>query len=804
MVLRSRRTVGPKKLPRGSGAAVCSFLAALLLTASPLLSVTETPKGRTSAQSTTVELSSPQASPEPSSPSHAPQAAPSTSPSQADTSSLVIRRLSAPVTLDGPSDEEAWRDIPPLPMVMMVPNFGGPPSERTEVRLGYDENFLFVSGRLYMSDVSKIRCPSKKRDYFEANTDWFGILLDTFNDNENALAFWTTPTGLRWDGAVYGDAVQTRPDMIPINVSWNAFWDVAVIQTDAGWFVEMRIPFSSLRFQDRDGRVVMGLTAFRYIACTSELATSPAIEPKWGQWGPWKPSRARDIVLENVRARRPLYIVPYFLGGAGHTTELNDEETAYITDRSPKIEGGLDVKYGLTSNLTADLTLNTDFAQVEADDEVVNLTRFSLFFPEKRLFFQERSSAFSFPMGGQTNLFYSRRIGLYEERTVRLYGGARVVGRLGRWDLGFLDMQTAPLPEEDLASENFGVLRMRRQVINPNSYVGGIVTSRLGTDGSYNTAYGLDGIFRVSEADYLSLAWAQTFMNGRTNEPLSLAPARSYLSWERRTTKGFGIRLATAHTGKDFDPGIGFLERENITSLRADLLYGWIPGEKSRLQSHYVTANGYVVLRNEDNALESAQWGPGWTFSSKSGWLGTLSLNIYRERVWEEFSFEEGADVIPGNYTFYGLESLVNTPGGGKLSAYFVADAGSFYDGHRLSLAARPIWGISSDLSLTAYYQFNWIDFSKHGQELAMHIARLQALATLSTKFSASAFVQYNSAAHVVIMNARIRYNPREGNDIYLVYNDTLNGDRFREVPHLPVSSGRAVMLKLSYTFNIE
>ncbi|MDH4197391.1 MAG: DUF5916 domain-containing protein, partial [Candidatus Aminicenantes bacterium] len=484
--------------------------------------------------------------------------------------------------------------------------------------------------------------------------------------------------------------------------------------------------------------------------------------------------------------------------------ELNDEETAYVTDRKPKREAGLDIKFGLTSNLTADLTLNTDFAQVEADDEVVNLTRFSLFFPEKRLFFQERSSAFSFAMGGNTNLFYSRRIGLYEERTVRIYGGGRLVGRLGRWDLGFLDMQTAPLSEEDLPAENFGVLRMRRQVLNPNSYVGGIVTSRLGKDGSFNTAYGLDGIFRLSEADYLTLAWAQTFQNGRANESLSLDPARVFLNWERRTTKGLGFYLGAARTGVDFDPGIGFLEREDISSARFNFLYGWIPGEKSWIQSHRVTAEGYVIFRNEDDALESAQWGPGWTVTAKSGWVANFSLNIYRERVWEEFSFEEGADVIPGNYTFYGLESMFQTSQGGRLSAYFVCDAGSFYDGRRVSIAARPIWGISPDLSLTAYYQFNWIDFSKHGQTLAMHIARLQALATLSTKFTASAFVQYNSAAHVVIMNARIRYNPREGNDVYLVYNDTLNGDRFREVPHLPRSSGRAIMLKLSYTFNIE
>lgn len=790
MIHKLRRTACDERLRPARHPAVCLFLAAFSIASSPLFSIAKTSKNQVFPHS---DKAAPSV-----------QTAPSTPASTADTSPLIIPRLSAAVTLDGPSDEDAWRDVPPLPMVMHIPSFGGPPSERTEVRLGYDDNYLFVSARLYMSDASKIRCPSKKRDYFEANTDWFGISLDTFNDNENALSFWTTPTGLRWDGAIYGDAVQIKPDSVPFNVSWNTFWDVAVVLTGEGWFAEMRIPFSSLRFQDRDSRVVMGLIAFRYIACKAELSTFPAIEPKWGPWGAWKPSLASDIVLENVRGRRPLYVVPYFLSGAGHTTELNAEETAYITDRSPKVEAGLDVKVGLTSNLTADLTLNTDFAQVEADDEMVNLTRFSLFFPEKRLFFQERSSSFSFNMGGDNDLFYSRRIGLYEDKTVRLYGGARVVGRLGPWDLGFLDMQTAPLPEEHLPSENFGVLRLRRQVINANSYVGGIVTSRLGKDGSYNTAYGLDGIFRVSDTDYLTLTWAETFQNSRPNKPFSLDPARIHLNWERRTTKGLGFDLGLGRSGQDFDPGMGFLSRENVAGTRFNVLYGWLPGEKSRLQSHNISLNGFAIFSNKDKALESLDFGPGWQFAAKSGWTGSVLLKAYRERVSEEFSFEEGADVVPGDYTFYGVESMFQTPPGRVLGTFIIADAGTFYDGRRLSIAARPIWGISPDLSLTAYYQFNWLDFSKRGQELAMHIARLQALATFSTKFSASAFVQYNSAAHVVIVNARLRYNPREGNDIYLVYNDTLNGDRLREVPHLPASSSRAIMLKVSYTFNFE
>ena len=396
----------------------------------------------------------------------------------ADAAPLAIPRINGPVTLDGFSDEAAWDDIPPLPLVMHQPNFGSPPSERTEILLGYDDENLYAAGRMYDREPHAIRAPSKKRDQIGAANDWLGVILDTFNDNENALAFFTSPTGLRTDMAIFNDA---RGDF-PANVSWNTFWDVATQRNGEGWFTEMRIPLSSLRFQSTEGRVVMGLVLWRVIARNFEFDTFPPIDSKWGFWGTLRPSLARKIVFEGLDARKPFYVAPYLLGGGERVFSLNEAESAYSRDDQPTYEAGLDVKYGLTSNLTFDLTVNTDFAQVELDDQQINLTRFSLFFPEKRIFFQERSSIFDFGFGESNRLFHSRRIGIHEGSPVRIYGGARLVGRLGAWDVGMLDMQTAPF--EDLSSENFGVFRTRRQVLNPYSYVGGIVTSKIGAGGS--------------------------------------------------------------------------------------------------------------------------------------------------------------------------------------------------------------------------------------------------------------------------------------------------------------------------------
>jgi hypothetical protein len=708
----------------------------------------------------------------------------------------VISRLYGSVKLDGLSEEQAWEEIKPLPVVMHSPNFLDKPTERTEILVAYDDDYLYVAGRLYDKEPSKIQCTSKKRDDMKPNNDWFGIVIDTFNDKENALVFFTTPSGLRLDMTVFNDAQGEEP----FNTDWNTFWDVATERNKDGWFVEMRIPLSSLQYQDKDGSCVMGLISWRWIARKNESIVFPAISPNWGMLSLFKPSQAQEVVFQDIYKKKPLYIAPYLLGGFGHSYELNEAETAYERTDDPTHEPGLDIKYGLTSNLTLDVTLNTDFAQVEADDEQVNLTRFSLFFPEKRLFFQERSSTFDFNLGGENSLFYSRRIGIYEGKSVRIYGGARLVGRVGRWDLGFLNMQTAEV--EDLPSENFGVFRVRRQVFNPYSYVGGIITTRIGVDDTYNIAYGLDGIFRLFGNDYLSFKWAQTFEKGQENNLSSLDQARMGLSWERRILKGLGYDFSFSRVGPTFNPGIGFQMRDNYTRFGDRMLYGWRPGEKSSLLRHHVFLDGFLLLESTSGSTESAEIGPGWEFETKSGAFGNFMFKMFLEDVPEEFSLSDDAEVPVGKYSFYGLNATYITPMTRLFFTENKLDVGTFYDGWRVSLSVSPWWSISSSLELSGMYQFNRVVFPDRNQQFTAHIARLRVLAMLSIKFSATAFIQYNSANNTVIANIRIRYNPREGNDFYLVYNEGLNTNRYRESPIPPFTGNRAVMIKYTYTFN--
>jgi hypothetical protein len=389
---------------------------------------------------------------------------------------ITITKLTEPITLDGTSFEKAWESVKPWPAFQFVPNNGEGATERTEFLVAYDEEYIYLALRAFDSDQNGIRSNTLYRDQLSGD-DHFEFLLDTFNNNETALLFTTTPAGIRKDSEISNDASGggiTSGSWI--NTDFNTFWDVATKITDQGWFAEVRIPYSSLQFEDKNGTVEMGILLQRKIARKTERVVFPLVPPI-ADFAFLKPSLAQKIILHNVHSSKPVFFAPYALSGFERIAKENSNSPLEYTTNN-KNEIGLDVKYNLSNRMTLDITANTDFAQVEADDKQVNLSRFSLFFPEKRQFFQERESLFEFRMGEFTRLFHSRRIGLTDDGLpVRILGGARMVGHIGAWDFGFMDLQTDN--NQFLSSENFGVLQMRRQVLNEYSYAGFMTTSRL-------------------------------------------------------------------------------------------------------------------------------------------------------------------------------------------------------------------------------------------------------------------------------------------------------------------------------------
>ena len=705
---------------------------------------------------------------------------------------IEIQRITEEIILDGIINEKVWSTITPLPFIQHKPVYGDKPTEHTEVRLAYDDNYLYVAGSLFDSD--EVQSTSLERDGGNASSDWFGVAIDSYNDKENATAFFTTPSGLRWDATVLDGQ-----GGIDLNTNWNSYWDVKTNITNEGWFAEFRIPLSSLRFQEINGETVMGLITWRLLARNNEWDIFPDISPELGMASFYKISHAQEIVFKNITSKKPVYITPYVLGGITKNYEHNSDQTKLISNNNYKTEAGLDLKYSITSNVTLDATINTDFAQVEADNQEINLSRFSLFYPEKRKFFQERASSFELNFSGYNKVFYSRRIGINNSEQVRIYGGARLVGRTGGWDIGFLNMQTEKT--NDLPSENLGVLRLRRQVFNENSNIGIITTTRIGDDGSYNVVYGVDGTIKAFGEDYFKFAFAQSVETNAENKPMSLDPTRIYLNWERRKLSGFSYLFEGSHVGETYNPGLGFENRDNYKSLNVKLKYSWFPDSKSKFFQHQTSVRSLIIFNNENGEIESAQYGPKWYYATKSGYSSQNMPRVNYENVFDTLYIDENTYIPSKKYNFYDLYFDLYTPSSKHLMIGTRLECGSFYDGIRFSSKLTLRGNISKHFELETIYKYNKVKFSNRNQDFSNHIGQLRALIMLNTQLTLSSFIQYNSANESISSNIRFRYNPGEGHDLYLVYNQSSLIDEHPIAEINPDNKFWTVMLKYNYTF---
>tara|TARA_R100001143_G_scaffold63605_1_gene73849 strand:+ start:79809 stop:81974 length:2166 start_codon:yes stop_codon:yes gene_type:complete len=706
------------------------------------------------------------------------------------------QRITAAITIDGFPDEPVWQQMDPLPLTMYQPVYRGEMSESSEIKVAYDNEYFYISGKLYDSEPDKIIANSMYRDRYSGD-DTFAIILDTFNDNENARWFFVTPTGVRVDQLISKDSEGNGS----INRNWVTYWDAATQITDEGWFVEIRIPFSSLGFQVIDDEVIMGLITYRWMARQSERHIFPDIAPNWSR-GFTKPSQAQKIRLSEVQYDKPIYITPYVLGGFERFNNLIQDTQNYVQDTRYTTEAGLDIKYPVSNNMNLDLTLNTDFAQVEADEAQVNLSRSPLFFPEKRQFFQERSGIFDFNLGGNNTLFYSRRIGLQQGRPVRIYGGARLAGRTGKWEVGALNMQTEALSELQLPGENFGVYRARRDLINDNSYLGGIVTTRLGMDGSYNIGAGADFIYNYSGSHYIDLKYAATFDDQFTESanPLSNSIIRLFL--QKQSSRGLFYRFTAKRAGERYMPAMGFESRFNYSMMDARLSYGYFNESESPIRTVTPTIRYFVTTRNEDSSVESMLIENDWNINFKNNSDFTITANWWFENLQNPLFFSDDVFVEPGDYSFYGVRFDYGMSNAKRLRAEFSGGINTFYDGNQISFGISPTWNQSKFFEISGGVEFNLVDFPDRNQKEFLNIFRLRSLIALNTKVSLQLLSQYNYLARRLGTNARFRYNFREGNDFWIVFSETSNTHLDRTIPSLPRFNNRVLLIKYTHTFH--
>ncbi len=707
-----------------------------------------------------------------------------------------IPKIVKPIELDGKVLPAEWSDIDTISFASHWPIHAEKPNARTDYRIAYDEKFLYFAAVCY-DDPSLIQDPYFERDNLTMASDHVVLFLDTYNDNENGLVFAVTPTGSRVDMSMKNDA----QGAVPIDLSWNSYWEANVFLFDSGWSAEGRIPFSSLRFQPVDDNVTMGLIAYRYVARERKLDIHPNIPPDWGFWSFLKPSKAIDVTFEKVRNKRPWFTSPYLLTSFGYHHTKATDSPSMIKEDDRKIEAGLDVQHALTDNMNMDISLNTDFAQVEADDQVVNLSRFSFFFPEKRRFFLERASIMDFGFDNNNRLFYSRRIGINDGKIVPLWGGVRLVGRVGKYDVGLLNMQSHS--KFDFPSENFGVLRLRRKVSRNNSYIGGIFTSRTDLHGNNNLAYGVDGIINLFKNDYLKVNIAQTYHSRDTVHYVDIFDDRKrmYVMWENRSQVGFNYSLSYSQVDKNYSPGLGFEDRSNYKALGDRLSYGWFPAKKSSLRYLKFDVNATAYYPNTAHSLESFLVAPSFLME----WVKSNSLQVTFNRFYDNtptvFSLSNDILINPGTYVNKDFTLSYQTPRVKFLNALISSTTGTFYNGNRFSASITPIYTLSKYLTLSGFYQYNNISFKGIPNYIA-HIGRLKISTSLNVKLSVNAFAQINSLTKVSAINFRLRYNWKDGNDLFMVYNETLNNDGKTD-QYLPFSDYRAVIIKYIYTFHI-
>jgi len=716
------------------------------------------------------------------------------SPSAAQTPPrLEIRatRAPAPFRIDGKLDEPAYANVQPIAnFIQMEPNGGQPASEKTEVWVFFDQHNVYVSLRAWESRPDLTVANEMRRDNFGIlmGGDHVGFSLDTFHDGRNAFQFTVNPLGARFDGQSTNER--------QYNGDWNPIWDWAVGRFPGGWTVEAAIPFKSLRYQPGAAQV-WGFNARRQVKWKNEISFLARIPPAFGIGrGSFAASLFPTLTgIDAPPGSKNLEIKPYAIA------DLTTDRVA-----APKIENhrdadvGLDVKYGVTQSLTADFTYNTDFAQVEADEQQVNLTRFSLFFPEKREFFLENQGMFGFAasattIGGQPSgdtplLFYSRRIGLNQGQEVPILAGGRLTGRAGRFSIGAIGIGTRDAPKARAAATNFAVLRVRRDILRRSS-VGVMATTRSVTQSGIgsNDAYGIDGTFAFYANLAVNLYWAKTRTTGLDGKDTSYRSQMEYAG------DRYGVTLDRLVVGDNFNPEIGFVRRDNIRESIGQLRFS--PRPKSIKSVRKFSGVGtFTNIEDGTGILQTRTADGEFAIELQNSDRFSVGLTGIFERLIQPFAIPPAARIPVGEYDFAVARAAYVFGQQRPLSGNLAVEHGGFYNGHRTSATFnRTRVNLTPRFSLEPSLSINWIDLPSG--PFTTTLAGSRVTYTMTPLMFASALVQYNSSARRASTNVRLRWEYRPGSELFVVYND----ERNTLVQRFPDLQNRAFIVKVTRLF---
>jgi len=717
------------------------------------------------------------------------------------------RRVDKAPTLDGLVTEDVWSGIAPAAaFVQQEPNEGAAATEPTEIRIAFDDDNLYIGIICFDSEPDNIVVTQNRRDASLIDTDSVEILLDTFHDRQNAFIFGTSPTGIEYDGQLSkagqgrggvgtparaggtgGGGGAQRGGASAFNLNWDGVWKVWSKVTERGWESEMVIPFKTLRYTPGVDRT-WGLNITRNLRRRNEQSF----------WAPVARGFTFDEVaiageLEglDVDVHRNLKLLPYVLGGVKQNYTEPD-----ATD--PAANAGLDLKYSLTPGLTLDATFNTDFAQVEVDEEQVNLTRFDVFFPEKRPFFLENSGFFEFGTPREVEAFFSRRIGIDPSGIeVPIDAGVRLSGKAGHYEIGLLDMKTREV--EDVApANNFSVLRVAREMRNRSS-IGVIAVGRNSLTGgtskpAYNYTFGADlNVGFGRHANWFNYL-AKSVTPGRTGRDHAASSVLAYDDEHHRIDAGY------TEVGRDFNPEVGYVRRVGFRKPTIGYRYTHYP-EGKLLRSifpHFQWNRWFTIETNDkESAFEHYHLDTRWQNGSSLG----LAWNRNFERLDKPFEVSPGVFIPPGRYDYsemvlnYGTDPSATFWTSGNFSV------GDFYSGTIRTINAGGGYRYGQNISWTVNYIRNFIALPEG--DFTTDLIGLRFNWSFTPKSYLQAFAQYNSQTGQVGTNIRLALLSTSSTGFFVVYNTRVatedyldpHGDQRRTV-------SRVLMVKFNYLFD--
>jgi hypothetical protein len=695
-------------------------------------------------------------------------------------------RLAQPLRIDGRLDEALYRAVAPISdFVQIEPEDGRPATERTELWVAFDANNVYVTFRCFESEPARVVAKEMRRDHTSIYLadDNVTFFFDTFRDLRNGLEFSVNAVGGRIDGQTTGER-QWSGD-------WNTIWDVQVGRFDGGWTVEVAIPFKSLRYRPGVDQT-WGFNAFRTNRWKNELSFLVPVPKERGQAGVHMASLAAPLTgIVAPSGAKNLEVKPFATASA---TGRRAPGRGIANDLAG--DAGVDVKYGVTQSVTADVTVNTDFAQVEADLQQVNLTRFSLFFPEKREFFLENAGTFQF--GGATTgafggggdapiLFYSRRIGLERGRAVPIDVGGRATGRIGRYTFGLLSVQTGAEVASGAASTNFSVVRFKRDVLSRSS-VGLLATGRNAARGGVgdNIVYGADGTFAFLTNLAINTYWARSETPGRSGDDTSY---RAQLLWPGDR---YGIHVERVAVGANFDPGIGFVRRRDMRRTFGQARFTPRPRNNAVVR-RYQSGVAVTLVENGAGRLESREQSADVGIEFQNGDRFSLEAARFYEFLSAPFRFPSGVTLPIGGYDFGSVRVGLNRSGRQRVSGNLFAELGSFYNGRKTEVGVGSgRLNLSPRISLEPSYAVNRVELDQG--TFTTQLASARVTWTVTPLMFTSALVQYNADTRTVSANARLRWEYRPGSELFVVYNE----ERDTLARRFPGLANRALIVKVN------